>query len=59
MTDIKMKNIKTILYLKDGVKFDRNILHIWIMKSINKKLGKIELIYLEEYDKYINLEKIK
>ena len=57
--EVQEKYTDTILYLKDGVRFDRNILHIWIMKSINKKLGKIELIYLEEYDKYINLEKIK
>lgn len=55
----KCQYLDTVLFLKDGVGEYKNILHIWIMKNINNKLGKINLLYLNEYRKCINLAKIK
>lgn len=54
----KCKYLDTILFLKNGGEEDKNILHIWTMKNINNKLGKISLLYLDEYNKCINLAKI-
>lgn len=49
--------IDTILFLKDGGEVEKNILHIWVMKNINDTLGKVDLVYLDKYIKFANLEK--
>ena len=49
--------IDTILFLKDGGEVEKNILHIWVMKNINDTLEKVDLVYLDEYIKFVNLEK--
>ena len=53
----KCKYLDTILFLKNGGEEDKNILHIWTMKNIKNKLGKISLLYLDEYNKCINMAK--
>lgn len=53
----KCKYLDTILFLKNGGEEDKNILHIWTMKNIKNKLGKINLLYLDEYNKCINMAK--
>ena len=58
LEDIKNKcsYIDTILFLKKEIEEIKDILHIWTMKNINKKLGKIDLLYLDEFKKCINLK---
>lgn len=51
------KFIDTILYLKDGGEYDKNILHIWILKNISNVLGKVSLLHLEKYKKCFSLER--
>ena len=58
LNDIKNKcnYIDTILFLKKEIEEIKDILHIWTIKNINKKLGKIDLLYLDEFKKCINLK---
>ena len=53
----KCNYIDTIFFLKEGTGEDLNILHIWVIKNKNNTLGKVSLLYLDEYKKCINLEK--
>lgn len=53
----KCNYIDTIFFLKEGTGEDLNILHIWVLKNKNNTLGKVSLLYLDEYKKCINLEK--
>ena len=48
--------MQLILFLKKEIEEIKDILHIWTMKNINKKLGKIDLLYLDEFKKCINLK---
>lgn len=53
----KCKYLDTILFLKDGIEEEKNILQILILKNINNKLGKISLLFLDKYRKYIDFKK--
>ena len=53
----KCNYIDTIFFFKEGIGEDLNILHIWVIKNKNNTLGKVSLLYLDEYKKCINLEK--
>lgn len=53
----KCNYIDTIFLLREGTGEDLNILHIWVIKNKNKTLGKVSLLYLEDYKKCVNIER--
>lgn len=55
--EVQVKYTDTILYLKDGGEYYKDILNIWIIKNIFNNLGKVSLLYLKDYNKCISLER--
>lgn len=55
--EVQAKYSDTILYLKDEGEYDKDILHIWIIKNILKNLGKVILVHLKDYNKCISVER--
>ena len=53
-----IKFIDTIIFLKKIGEDVKELKSLYIIRNINKKLGKVELLYLKDYCKYTNLEKI-